>query len=659
MSRKIISFMIAWSMIFLTFSVSAKQEISIYVSCKDGSDSNDGSKERPFKSIQKAQEQIRNIKLQNHDNSYITVYLSEGIYNLDNGLEFTSDDSGNEEYNIRYIGEGKGAKITCGIDIPYCKFRPLSANSQTARIREGVAEHILEVDINQMGINDFGTVSKRGVNSGTTNTSQVELFVGDEDIRLARWPNEGFALSGYCSPNTAYNEEKVYMECLEKRTKDWVDSEGNLKEKYGHIEAFTSYQYRTASAGLLGIEKDTGYMITDNPNDAEKDCNFGRDARYYVYNILEELDSPGEYYIDKDTGYLYLYPPEGFDENDQAVLSLKDADIIHATGLSHVIFENLIFSETRRNGINLDNCNHIYIKDCTIRNTGNYGLVINGGNNIYVTGSKVCNIAKNGLKISSADYSTLEKSNIVFDRGAIFNCSRTNATSVSAISFSGVGISVLNSEIYNVPHQAINFSGLKHTIRGNEIYNVCKNVSDAGAVYTGRSWSNRGNIIEKNYFHDIIGYYNAGVTAIYLDDYMSGVTVRENLFSDCASAVSVSGGRDNKILDNVVFNCKTSIGCSTHWGIDDDKWYAKEGPNSTNNDNLYYRLSRLDYLDKLCEEFPEVDYIYNVDEHPEYPKNNVIRGNIVYNSGDISASDLVVEYGDINITPTRHITIYK
>lgn len=31
--------------------------------------------------------------------------------------------------------------------------------------------------------------------------------------------------------------------------------------------------------------------------------------RYYAYNLLAELNQPGEYYLNRSTGMLYFYPP--------------------------------------------------------------------------------------------------------------------------------------------------------------------------------------------------------------------------------------------------------------------------------------------------------------------------------------------------------------
>ena len=44
-----------------------------------------------------------------------------------------------------------------------------------------------------------------------------------------------------------------------------------------------------------------------------EDLPFGMRAgsRYYVLNLLEEIDSAGEWYINRDTGMLYLWPHTG------------------------------------------------------------------------------------------------------------------------------------------------------------------------------------------------------------------------------------------------------------------------------------------------------------------------------------------------------------
>ena len=42
------------------------------------------------------------------------------------------------------------------------------------------------------------------------------------------------------------------------------------------------------------------------------DCSYAirPGDRYYVRNVLEELDAPGEWYLDKATDTLYFWPPD-------------------------------------------------------------------------------------------------------------------------------------------------------------------------------------------------------------------------------------------------------------------------------------------------------------------------------------------------------------
>ena len=72
------------------------------------------------------------------------------------------------------------------------------------------------------------------------------------------------------------------------------------------------------------------------------------DANRRAYeNIFEELDQPGEYYIDRNTKMLYLYPKEGFNENSDIWLSQLSENLISGTNVSNVTFKNLKMESSR------------------------------------------------------------------------------------------------------------------------------------------------------------------------------------------------------------------------------------------------------------------------------------------------------------------------
>jgi hypothetical protein len=69
---------------------------------------------------------------------------------------------------------------------------------------------------------------------------------------------------------------------------------------------------------------------------------FKRGQRFYYYNVIDELDSAGEYLIDRDDGVLYFYPPSAIASNTDAVLSVLNSALIAITG-SNITFSGLLF----------------------------------------------------------------------------------------------------------------------------------------------------------------------------------------------------------------------------------------------------------------------------------------------------------------------------
>jgi len=103
---------------------------------------------------------------------------------------------------------------------------------------------------------------------------------------------------------------------------------------------------------------------------------------------------------------------------------------------------------------------------------------------------------------------------------------------------------------------AIGLGGNDHLIEFNEVHHVCMETHDAGAFYMGRDWSQRGNVVRYNFFHEM---GNGDVQAIYLDDWTSGVTVYGNICQGALRGILVGGGRDNIMENNIFVNCGQAI----------------------------------------------------------------------------------------------------
>ena len=129
------------------------------------------------------------------------------------------------------------------------------------------------------------------------------------------------------------------------------------------------------------------------------------------------------------------------------------------------------------------------------------------------------------------------------------------------MNITGVGTTVANCLFYNAPHSAILFGGNGHAIRDNEIHDVLTETGDCGAIYAGRDWTAFGTVISGNWVHDLKGVPGRWPSAIYLDDALSGITVRNNFVEGLPQGLGllVGGGRYDTVEGNIFARCKEGM----------------------------------------------------------------------------------------------------
>lgn len=264
-----------------------------------------------------------------------------------------------------------------------------------------------------------------------------------------------------------------------------------------------------------------------------------------------------------------------------------------------------------------------------------YGISLNKVSNSKISKNKIYNTGTGGIYANGGDRITLTSANIKINENEIYNFSRIKKTYSAAINMSGVGITSSKNKIYDGPHTGILFAGNDHIIEENEIFNICKETNDVGAIYSGRDWTYRGNIIIKNYIHDLNNNsLGDSVVRIYLDDYFSSAKVYKNKIENVPLAILAGGGRDNIIEKNLINNCAKSI------SFDD------RGLSGSNYDTLKSILTDVPYNGKVwIEEYPEIQTLDTSDTR--LPYGNKIINNKLKNISKIIVKDAVKEYRDI------------
>jgi len=381
-------------------------------------------------------------------------------------------------------------------------------------------------------------------------------------------------------------------------------------------------------------------------------CKAG--ALYYFYNVFEELDEPGEWYLDRERGLLYLYPPEELD-GAQIDLSLSTREIIRGEEVDDLTIEGFTLKGTRSDAIALTG-NRNVIRRCTITNIAGNAVVIEGSGNL-VTRCEISHTGRGGIYLTGGDRETLTPGKNVADNNLIHDWSEVYLTYQPAVKLNGVGNVCSHNEIYNSPHMAINYYGNDHLIEYNLVHDVVLQSNDAGALYSGQDWTAQGSVIRYNCFYNVGagGFHPQG---IYWDDALSGQTAYANVLVNVARwAIQIGGGRDIDVRNNLIVNageCPISFDQRARDGFVNDGWYragvvTKEG-------SMWRRLYAVPFRSELwADRYPSLAKIsddFSDPDHPDFgvnPSYARVTGNLIVdrNASIGRVAPSVTEYGTV------------
>lgn len=574
----------------------------LYVSAA-GNDANDGSVDSPLKTLEGARNKIRQIKAGGLPAGGITVNLRQGDYKyVENSFALEAQDSGTAECPIIYRAyPGEKVTITGNLEAKGTDFTAVTEPEILARLSEGVRDKVKVFDLaEKMGITDFSPIPKNGF-GWPDQASALGVTVDGESQTLSRYPNEGFVnidkaySKGFVPRDHASNPDGSCPACTATNAnvkipckigeENWVKQEGGvfgskaLKDKYDmwkqESDIWTSgyffWDWADDNCGISKVELD-GNMLkltTAQPSRYGIKSELPK-TKFYAYNLLCEIDKPGEWYLDRENAKLYLYPTKDL-STASVELAMMGKPFIRAENVDYVAFENFDFSKGNSHGIELVDCNNTRVAGCTFSDLGQRAVVIgkivsadsfevfnegaHGGTNNLVLSCDVRRTGQGGVYVAGGNRYTLEEAD-----NKVVNCyfddyATVKRTYSPAIALMGVGLEASNNVITNAPHMAVSFDGNEITIKNNDISHVCYETSDSGAIYSVRRWSFRGNQITNNYIHDMNSNSGIGSAAVYLDDLFAGTSVTNNLFVNIAGYTSmIGGGRDNNFSNNLQIN---------------------------------------------------------------------------------------------------------
>ena len=507
-----------------------------YVS-PDGNDDGPGTKAKPFKTIEKARDSVRQI---NDDMAGdIVVYLRGGTFTLSDTLKFDNRDSGTNGFQIIYRNyPGEQPVISGGREI-------------TGWVLHDKDKNIYKAEV------------------GPLETRQ--LFVNG--VRAVRARSEE-GLPGAEKTKTGHTTTDTSMQ-------NW----GNISD----IEFAYNMHWTHSRVGVAGISGNTITMKEPAWSGAtKKPYGVNVENLIFIENAYELLDQPGEWYLDRAKDVLYYMPQK--DENLSAckVIAGQLETLLLAEGtlnnpIENMIFQGITFSyntwlrpnecfgfpEVQANfcmppsttDINADNwvktpgavifraAKSIRLERNTFVHLGSAGLDFeNGSQDNVICGNVFTDISGSGIQIAGInDYKIKDTKalckNISVINNYIHQCGQDYKGAVGVWVGYAEKISIEHNEICNLPYSGISVgwgwgshdpSPCKdNKIRYNNIHNVINYADDGAGIYTLSAQP--GTEITDNLIHDI--YRRAGnypIAGIYHDNKSRYVTTTRNMIFNIA-----------------------------------------------------------------------------------------------------------------------------
>jgi len=603
-------------------------------------------------SIEEVRDLIRETRASGED-KHFTVLIEDGEYNI---TQIAFDE---RDYDTTYRSRDGGVILNGGMSLPAEDFTPWEKNT-----------NIKVIDLTKLGLgaDNWGKMYSYGGGHSTAPKQDggmgplpCELFVDGRRQTIARYPNgkewlkisdvldqgdwcENYEDTIYGPAWAALRNPRGGTFVMDKETAARTAGWASIDDVW--VFGCFRYEWADDSTPLLALDSAARTATMEYGSM----FGYSSSSTYYFYNVLEELDEPGEWYLDRNSGLLYLWPPEGDLKVARIDISLSTETLIAGEGVKNLSFIGLTVQGTRGSAMALTGDN-ITVSHCTVQNVARNAIAVTGYGNT-VSNNTVRNIGAEGITIDGGDAETLTAGNNRVVNNLVHDWAQLMMTYQGGIRLGGTGNLAAHNELHSAPHSAMFFGGNNHVIEHNLIYNVCMETDDAGAMYSGRSWyACWGTVVRNNVIYDL-GNPGRRPDGIYLDDGLAGVTVENNLLVNVSGLAIHISGRDLEVHGNIAVNAGRPVSYDdrTRQGALFGGWYEHAVENGHQWQALWASPWQTDTWREAYPKLAAYTDDFSDADNPSFaanPANSSVTGNIFVGPNKPNYAESVRRFSEI------------
>lgn len=542
MFRKIIAVLnavILGGICFAPIISAAGADSELFVS-PDGDDSASGGITEPLATLEGAKKAAKSIS------GRVTVYFREGTYSFNKTVCFDENDKSGVTYKA-YNGE----RVVFSSGTAYSGFESCTVNGLPA-LKKYVGKDA-----------DFNT-----------------LFDENKMLEQGRYPESGYLKVKAVSDDDILVKPDTQSEYHTSQSGMYVDtaSFGEFKN-INDITVKLLHFWKDETLKIADYDSESGHLRFDKGSS----MTIKEGDRFFLLNVYEGLNKPGQWYLDKSDGMLYVMAEDGVNPDYYTVWGSAVETMIVVDGADSISFENIIFRgngnsylterEHSQAAYNVNSCvsyknaNDFHVKNCEFRDIAACCVFMGESvKNAEVDSCIFDNIGAQAVYVRG-DNVDIDDDRVTRDirivNNSISDYGRNYYNAVGVLVIHANSVEVAHNEIHDGYYTAISVGwvwGYSYSVTYNNkicdnlIYNIGQGwLSDMGGIYT--LGNQPGTVISGNVIHNVAadpGEGGYGGWGVYLDEGSSYITVEKNLVYACGSdAYHLHYGSYNTVRNNI------------------------------------------------------------------------------------------------------------